>query len=164
MTPPQPGDGHRWLQQLLGDWTVEHEGAGPDQKVTGTERVRKLGELWVVGELEMQMPGGGGTGSAMITLGYDPRRKRFVGTWVGSMMANLWVYDGELDPAGRTLSLYSEGPSFDEKGNAADDTKTSRYRDAIELLGDGRRTFTGSVQKDDGTWHTFMTAHYRRTA
>ena len=161
MTPTPPEDAHRWLHQLVGDWTFES--ASPDTpQHTGTERVRKLGELWVVGESQMQMPGGA-AGSAIITVGYDPHRKRFVGTWVGSMMARLWVYDGELDAAGRMLSLYSDGPAFDDKGNF-DDTTTARYRDAIELTGDGRRTFTGSVLGPDGTWNTFLTTHYRRTA
>ena len=36
----------------------------------------------------------------IMTLGYDPQKKRFVGTLIGSMMTHLWVYDGALD-AGR---------------------------------------------------------------
>ena len=44
------------------------------------------------------MPGGG-TATTMMTLGDDPQKKRFVGTWVGSMMTYLSVYDGELDAA-----------------------------------------------------------------
>ena len=155
MTPVQPVEAHRWLEQLVGEWTFD---AG--EQHNGTERVRKLGDLWVVGESDMMMPGGA-RGSAIITLGYDPDRKRFVGTWVGSMMAKLWVYDGELDAAGRKLSLYSEGPSFDESGNFSSD-KTSRYCDAIELKEDGTRVFTGSVQQPDGYWRTFMTDQYRR--
>ena len=162
MKPTQPEDGHRWLEQLVGEWTFESADAGAGGTCAGTERVRKLGDLWVVGESQMQMPGGGGPGTAVITLGYDPARERFVGTWVGSMMARLWVYDGELDPAGRTLWLYSDGPSFDDQGNFSD-TATSRYRDAIELHGDGRRTFTGAVLNPDGTWRQFMKTHYRRT-
>jgi hypothetical protein len=158
MTAPQPEEAHRWLHQLVGDWTFESADAGGH---AGTERVRKLGELWVVGESEMRLPEGG-TASAIITIGYDLDRKRFVGSWVGTMMAKLWVYDGELDFGGRMLSLYSEGPSFDEQGNFSK-TSTSRYRDAIELNPDGTRTFTGSVQQPDRSWSTFMTVRYRRS-
>jgi hypothetical protein len=160
MKPPQLEQAHRWLHQLVGEWTFESE--GPGEKSRGTERVRKLGDVWIVGESQMQMPGGG-EAQAIITIGYDPRRKRFVGSWVGSMMTMLWVYDGELDPNGRLLSLYSEGPTFDENGNFSS-AKMSRYRDAIELQEDGTRIFTGSVQTEDGAWKTFMTLRYRRSS
>ena len=162
MTPTQPEDNHRWLHQLVGEWAFESPTPDGNGTCTGTERVRKVGDLWVVGESTMNMPGGA-TGTAIITLGYDPRRKRFAGTWVGSMMAHMWVYDGELDPSGRVLSLYCDGPAFDDKGNFSD-TATARYRDAIEWTGDGRRTLTGSVLGEGGVWKTFMTSHYRRTA
>jgi Protein of unknown function (DUF1579) len=91
-----------------------------------------------------------------MTLGYDPRTKRFTGTWVGSMMTHLWVYDGALDAEERVLTLESDGPSM-----AGDGTMT-RYRDAIELKSDDHRTLTSSVLADNGRWLEFMTASYRR--
>ena len=42
----EPQNEHKWLEQLVGEWTTEMEGsAGPDQppvKHTGTETVRSL--------------------------------------------------------------------------------------------------------------------------
>ena len=56
---------HEWLAKLVGDWTFETEAVmGPGQppvKGTGTERVRSLGGLWIVGEGSGEMPGDGGT-------------------------------------------------------------------------------------------------------
>ena len=92
----------------------------------------------------------------ILTLGYDPSRKRFVGTWVGSMMTHLWVYDGALDAAGTVLTLDAEGPGFADKG------KTAKYQDVVEFRSDDHRVLTSRVLGDDGTWHGFMTAHYRR--
>jgi hypothetical protein len=92
-----------------------------------------------------------------MTLGYDPDKKRFVGTWVGSMMSFLWVYDGSLDPAGRTLTLNAEGPDFSTPG------KTAKYQDIIEFVSDDHRVLRSQTLGDDGTWHPFMEAHYRRT-
>jgi hypothetical protein len=43
---------------------------------------------------------GGGLARMLMTLGYNPQTRRYTGTWVGSMMTHLWVYDGWLD-AGR---------------------------------------------------------------
>jgi len=157
MTPVPPEEAHRWLHQLVGEWNYE---SAADGACSGTERVRKVGELWVVGESEMQMTGGE-TSYAIITIGYDPKRKRFVGSWIGSTMAHLWTYDGELDSVGRKLSLFAEGPSVDEQGNFSP-TKTSNYCDAIEIQDKDRRIFTGSIQGPDGSWTTMMTMHYRR--
>lgn len=156
----EPRTEHRWLEKLLGEWTVETECImGPDQPPAtsrGVEVVRSLGGLWVLAEGEGGMPDGGSMKSIM-TLGFDPRSGRFVGTFVASMMAHLWVYDGALDESGRILALDAEGPDFT-------DQKTAKYRDCIEFVDDDHRILTSRVLGDDGTWVQFMTAHYRRKA
>jgi hypothetical protein len=81
---------------------------------------------------------------------------KFVGTFIGSMMTNLWVYEGELDASGKKLVLDAEGPSF------ADPTKTARYKDTVEILSPDHRTLSSQYLAEDGTWHHFMTAHYHR--
>jgi hypothetical protein len=160
MHKAEPTKEHEWLHQLVGDWAYEHEAApGPDQpkqKFTGTERVRSVGGLWIVAEGQGEMPGGG-VARTCLTLGYDPQKQRFVGTWYGSMMYNLWVYEGSLDETGKRLVLETEGPDFAAEG------KTASYRETIELLTPDHRIFSSSVRGDDGTWTTFMTAHYRRS-
>ena len=155
----EPQKEHQWLQQLVGEWTYEAEAMGepgkPAEKCGGTERVRSLGGLWVVAEGEGKMPGGA-PASMIMTLGYDPERKRFVGTWIGSMMTQLWVYDGALDGTERVLALEADGPSM------AGDGKIAKYRDAIELKSANERVLASSVLGEDGKWTQFMTAHYRR--
>jgi hypothetical protein len=151
---------HRWLQKFVGEWTYESEMAmGPDQpvmKCQGGESVRSLGGLWILGEGQGEMPGGG-TAATLLTLGYDPEKKRFVGTWIGSMMANLWVYDGALDAAGKVLTLDCEGPSM------AGDGSLAKYQDIVEFKDDDHRVLTSQVLGADGTWTRMMTAQYRRT-
>ena len=155
----EPRKEHEWLTRLVGDWTSECECVmGPDQppmKTKGTERVRSLGGLWIVGEGQGEMPDGG-PADMLLTLGYDPRTKRYVGTWVGSMMTHMWRYEGELDAAGKVLTLNTEGPSF------ADPDKTSQYQDVIEIVNDDHRILRSQVLNEDGKWHHFMTAHYQR--
>lgn len=154
------GPEHRWLQRLVGEWAAEGEmpDAPPEAEgaFSAVEVGRAIGDYWVLLEGAGKMPGCGDVVTVM-TLGYDPARGRFVGTWVGSMMSTLWIYDGSLDPATDTLTLQAEGPSFDQPG------KTAQYRDVISLAGDDRRTLTSFVQGDDGGWTQFMQAHYRRT-
>ena len=155
----EPQAEHKWLDRLVGQWESETEASmGPDQppgKFTGTETTRSLGGMWVLCEGRGEMPGGG-VMLTLMTLGYDPAKKAFVGTFVGSMMTHLWVYDGgTLDESGTVLTLNAEGPSF------ADPAKTAKYHDIIELTAD-RRLLKSEYLGDDGAWHEFMVATYRR--
>lgn len=159
METPKPTKQHEWLKQLVGEWTYEcpappdHD--KPQETMRGTEIMRSLGDVWFVGEGKMSMPGGG-EGTAIITLGYDPSKGRFVGSWIGTMMLNMWVYDGELDASGKKLILSAEGPSF--MGEAG----RFQYRDTIEIIDENHRTLSGSMLGKDGKWTTFMVAHYHR--
>jgi Protein of unknown function (DUF1579) len=160
MMKSEPQREHLWLHKLIGDWTYDGEviePGKPSQKFRGTESVRSLGDLWVIAESAGEIPGGDAA-TMILTLGYNPEKKRYVGTWIGSMMSHLWVYDGALDAAERALSLNAEGPSM------AGDGKTATYKDVIELESDAHRILTSHVQGDDGKWHQFMRADYRRTS
>jgi hypothetical protein len=154
----EPRDEHRWLHRLVGEWISEMECImGPDQppsKSKGTETIRSLGGLWTIGEGEGESPEGE-TAESVMTLGYDPKAGRFVGTFVASMMTHLWVYSGSLDVSGTVLALDAEGPSFAGEG-------TAKYQDRIEFIDDDHRVMTSQMLGEDGQWHRFMTAHYRR--
>jgi hypothetical protein len=155
---PKPQKEHQWLDKFVGEWKVEGEAImGPDkpaEKFSSTESVRSIGGLWIVGE--GKMPGMSEPATTIITLGFDPQKNRFVGTFIGSMMTNMWVYSGELDATGRILTLDTEGPSFKGDGSLA------KYQDIIEIMSDDHRVLTSQFQMEDGSWNRFMTAHYRR--
>ena len=155
---PQPE--HRWLERLVGNWTFESEcdmgPAKPREKFKGTQTIKSVGGLWIVGEGQGEMPGGG-VGTMVLTLGYDPQKKRFVGTWFGSMMTSLWIYEGQRDPSGDLLKSETEGPSFSGDGTI------SKYRDIIEVMSDDHYLLKSMVQAEGGAWTEFMIAHYRRT-
>jgi Protein of unknown function (DUF1579) len=155
----EPQAEHRWLQKLLGEWTSEMEASmapdKPPEKFVGSDSVRSIGDVWVMCEGRGPMPDGK-TAVTMMTLGYDPARKKFVGTFIGSMMTYLWVYEGTLDASGKKLVLDAEGPSFTGDG------KMAKYKDSIEFLSDDHRTLTSQLLGDDGKWTQFMEAHYRR--
>lgn len=155
----EPQKEHAWLQKLVGEWTYESDcfmGPGePNQKFKGRQTVSALGGFWIIGEGTGEMPGGG-EASTRITIGYDPAKGRYVGTWVGSMMPNLWTYEGEVDASGKVLTLESVGPSF------AGDGTTSTYQDIFEWKDDDTHLFRSRVQQPDGTWNQFMVAEYKR--
>ena len=155
----EPQKEHQWLQKLVGEWTSECDAAmGPDkppEKMLGTESVRSIGGIWVQCEGKGPMPGGG-EATTIMTLGFDPTKKRFVGTFIGSMMTFQWIYEGTLDASGKVLTLDAEGPSF------AGDGTMAKYKDSIEFKSDDHRILSSQVQGADGKWTPFMTANYRR--
>ena len=157
MQKPEPTKEHQWLRRLVGEWTFVAEGVGPQEgpsRFEGVERARMLGDVWLLIEGEGDVPGGG-RATNLMTLGYDPQKQRFVGTFIGSMMTSLWDYEGSLDTDGRKLTLDTEGPSMTGEG-------TTRYRDAIELVSDDERVMTSEVEGPDGSWTRFMTMTSRR--
>jgi hypothetical protein len=151
---------HQWLQQLVGEWTFEHEavmGEGKEpMKMTGAESVRSVGGVWIIAEGQWAMPGGGDN-TMILTLGYDPDQKKFVGTWLGSMMTYLWVYEGQLDAARNVLTLDTVGPNMEPGGSGM-----AQFKERIEIKADGTRLFSSSMLGSDGKWNQFMSGTYRR--
>jgi hypothetical protein len=150
---------HLWLQKLVGDWTFEAECMmGPDQppaKTRSSNTARSLGGLWTLVEGEGESPEGTLVKS-IITLGYDPAKKRFVGSFIASCMTHLWTYDGTLDETGKVLTLDTEGPNFSGDGSM------SNYQDIIEIVDDNHWVLRSRSLGEDGKWVQFMEGHYRR--
>lgn len=149
---------HEWLKQFAGEWETESEGSmGPGQpvmKCKGTINSRMLGGFWVVSDLKSEMMGM--SVNALQTIGYDGQLKKYVGTWVDSMMGYLWKYEGAVDPSGKILTLEAEGPNFMAEG------KLTKFRDAYEFKSKDHVVMTSSMLGPDGKWTTFMTGNARR--
>ena len=154
----EPQKQHQWLDQFIGEWISETEySMGSDQppsKIKGTEVVRSLGGLWIIAEGVGEMPDAS-SGKTMMTLGFDPQSDRFVGTFIGTMMTHLWIYNGSLDATEKVLTLDTEGPNFSQSA-------MTKYKDIIEFVSNDHRIMTSQILGDDGNWLQFMTAHYRR--
>jgi hypothetical protein len=159
MMDVKPSKEHEWLQQFVGEWTMEGECVmGPDQppmKNTGTESVRSLGGLWTLGEGQGTSPDGSAV-TSVLTLGYDPQKNKFVGSFIASMMTHQWLYEGSLDASGKVLTMDCEGPDFTGGGMA-------KYQDIFEVVDKDHRTLSSQTKGPDGKWVRFMTARYTRT-
>ena len=153
-----PQKEHQWLKQFVGEWEMEGETSmGPDDppaKYSGTESVHMIGDLWIVAEAKTKMMDMEGT--SVFTLGYDPEKKKYVGTWVDSMTSYVWPYEGTVDESGKLLTLDTEGP------NPMDPAKTTKFRETTEFKSPDHRVFTSSMRNEDGSWTTFLTVNYRR--
>jgi hypothetical protein len=150
---PEPRPEHAWLRRLIGEWTTEGDtGGGGPSRMT----ITPIGELWIRADGDGTMPDGVQAETLMV-LGFDPRINQFVGTWVGSMMTYMWVYEGELDEAGAVLTLHTQGPDFETEDGVA------RYRDIIEIVDESAFVFRAVMQAEDGTWKELMSTRYGRT-
>ncbi|MGK6315349.1 DUF1579 domain-containing protein [Neorhizobium sp. DT-125] len=149
----KPQAEHGFLERMVGIWEVTSTSMGNDEK--WVEVVRSLHGIWFVAEGNGDMPGGG-SATTVLTLGYDPAKGKYVGSWIGSMMTHMWVYEGEVSADGSTLNLYTTGPDFTDPG------KTGEYREQIIFKDDDHRVFNSSAKQADGTWKEFMEAQYAR--
>ena len=122
----------------------------PPMKSKGIEVCRAIGGLWVIGEGKSDM------GSHLLTLGYDPEKKKYIGTWIDSMLNYMWKYEGTVDAAGKVLTLETEGPSMMKPGQMA------KYKDVTEFKSKDQRAFTSSMLGDDGKWVTIVKVDSRR--
>lgn len=157
--PGHPSDDpSAFLQQLAGEWSVVAEAVlGPGQEPIRRESrevARVLGGKWLVAE--STGPLGDGTVTSILTLGYDPAEERFVGTWISSMQTHLWQYTGVLDESGTALTLETEGPIM------GDPTRTTQYREVIEIEDADHKVMRSMILGPDGEWFEFARAEYRR--
>jgi hypothetical protein len=154
----KPTSHHEWLHQLAGTWDLKHEcRMGPDQPpsmVTGRVETRQVGPLWTLIDCHGETPEGGRWHS-LFTLGYDAEKKKFVGTFVASMMTFLWIYEGDLDAEGKVLTLNVEGPSFDGQGMA-------QYQDIFEIVDQNHWILRSKMLNPSGQWVEFLVGHHRR--
>lgn len=154
---PEPAKEHAWLKQLEGEWVSDIQAfmpGQPPQKLQGSESARMIGGFWLLAENKGNFQGVPYTG--ILTLGYDPEKKQYVGTWVDSMQSTLWRYEGTVDEAGKTLTLSTEGPCPMAPG------KLFKFKEVIEIKDKDHHVFTSSMMGEDGKWVTSMIANYRR--
>lgn len=154
----KPQSEHKWFNDLLGNWEFSHEcDMGPDQpasKTSGKMAARSLGGLWILMECQGTSPEGD-EWSSVFTLGYDPQKGQYLGTFVASMMTHLWVYEGQLDESGKKLVLNVEGPKCEGEGMA-------QYRDIFEIVSHDDWILHSQMLGEDGQWHEFMVGPHHR--
>lgn len=110
--PFEPTDEHKMLAGDVGVWDAEIKTwpTGPDSEPTvekGTETVKALGDLWTISDFAGQFSGMEFAGHGVN--GYDPIKKKFVGTWVDTMSLTPMILEGTYDAPKKTLTLTSEG-------------------------------------------------------
>ena len=120
MEMAKPGENHKILDQLAGNWTYTvtmwMDPSAPPQKSKGTA-VRKVmmdGRYYLSDFIgKMEMPGSDGKKKEMTFIGksiegYDNVKQKFVSTWIDNMGTGIMMSEGTYDPATKTFAYTSE--------------------------------------------------------
>jgi len=155
--PPKPGPEHEHLKKAAGVWdaTVEmSEAPGKPPAVSkGTEtNTLMAGGLWLVSDFKSTFAGQPFEGHGVS--GYDPAKKKFVGTWVDSWTTGLGTSEGTIDPVTKKETAWMEGP--DQTG------KVTRTKMEVEWKDDDTRVFTMWGPGPDGKAFPGLKITYKR--
>jgi hypothetical protein len=155
-TPPQPGPEHEILKSDVGTWeaTVESFMPGAPAPMTskGTETNTLVGGLWLVTEFKADMMGMPFQGHGVT--GWDPHKKRYVGSWVDTLSTGLGLSESTYDAATKTMTGTFEGP--DPSG------QVQKMKSVVTWKDPNTRVFTMSGPGPDGKDATYMTITYKR--
>ncbi len=108
---PQVTAEHAGLAHEIGVWDADTKmwmapGAEP-MASKAVETNKMLGKMWMVSEFRGEVMGMTFVGHGQF--GYDPQKKKYVGTWIDTFSPHLSVMEGTMDEATKTLTMMSKG-------------------------------------------------------
>ncbi|MFO0950782.1 MAG: DUF1579 domain-containing protein [Isosphaeraceae bacterium] len=158
---PKPTKEHQLLETEVGDWdgevTMWLDPKAPPVKAKATESNTMMpGGIWLLSSYSSEFAGSPFHGRGQFT--YDPVKKKYVGTWIDSMVTTPMLMEGSYDPSKKTLTY--EGESPDPSG------KMVKTRTATTHHDDGSRTMTLWMKSDEAgpDWVKWMEVRYRKKA
>ncbi len=152
---PKPTKQHEMLKKDVGKWTAEMKmymaADAPPMVMPCTEVNAMLeNDLWLLSEFESGPFKGRGQ------FGYDPNKKKFVGTWIDNMNAEMGVMEGDYNEATDELVMYST--MYNPQTQANEKTKSVTKYD-----GDDAKHFTMYRQDAKaGDWVKSFEISYKR--
>jgi hypothetical protein len=154
----KPTAEHQVLAAEEGTWdaTIKSYTAGPEAEPMvskGTEVITVLnGGLWVLSKFDGDFGGVKFEGRGQF--GYDPLKKKYVGSWIDSLSPTLSVLEGTYDAKIKTMTYVGEG--------IAPETKAKYTQKMVTTTkDDGTRVFT-LYMKFDKDEVKFMEITYRK--
>ncbi len=136
---PKPTAEHKILAADEGTWdaTIKSFVAGPDAEPTVSKGVEVNtvlpGGLWALSEFRGDFGGVAFEGRGQF--GYDPLKKKYVGSWIDSINPSLSVLEGTYDARTKTMTLVGDG---------VDPATKTKYTQKMVTTSkdDGTRVFT----------------------
>jgi hypothetical protein len=134
----KPTAEHEILAADVGTWDATIKtfmgGPGSEPSVSKGVEVNELmaGGLWILSRFE------GTFGPAKFEgrgqFGYDPVKKKYVGTWVDSMSPTLSVLEGNYDAKTRTMTYVGDGYDPDHKAKYTQKMVTTTKDDGTRVF------------------------------
>ena len=154
---PKPGAEHKLLTADAGTWDavveMQAEPGKPPMKSKGVEvNTIGCGGLCLATSFKGEMAGMPFEGRGLTT--WDPKKKKYVGTWTDSMSAGLSIGETTYDPKTKKFNGVMEGP--DMTGNIM------KARSVTEMTAAGTRIFTLYGPGPDGKEAQMMKITYTR--
>jgi hypothetical protein len=153
----KPAPEHEIFKKEVGVWdaTVEMKAHADGEPMVskGVETNTLLGPgLWLIQDFKGEMMGAPFQGHGVT--GYDPLKKKYVGTWVDSMSTGLATTQGTYDPKSRVMTTHLETSGPD--GAMMKMRSTSEWKDA------NTRVFTMYSPAGQGDEYAMMKITYKR--
>jgi hypothetical protein len=111
-----------------------------------------VGNVWLVGDFKGEMAGASFHGSSQ--MGYDPKKKKYIGSWIDSASPYPTAMEGSYDAASKTLTIIGIGK--DPNGAESKMKLVSVFKD------EDNRTMTISIAGTGDEWLRMMECEYRR--
>jgi hypothetical protein len=148
--PAKPGPEQEVLKKFEGNWDATVAFSGQEAK---GQSVYKLGfgGLWLTQDFQGDF--GGMKFEGRGTTGYDPIKKKYVGTWIDSMSPSLAIMEGEFSKDGKTYTETGEGPG--------PDGKPAKMKNVCEFKDNNTMVFT-MYMVNDGKEQEAMKITYKK--
>jgi hypothetical protein len=154
---PVPAKEQQWLNQLAGDWACDIELYFQPYKplrCKGTRSARMVGPFWLVEDGKTNIAGT--PFASVLTVGFDPQKKKFVGTWIENTSSFMRKYEGSLDPSGKSMTLECEVPAPHVPG------KLAKFKEVFDFKSNDHVIVTTTWQPEEGKWSTLAVVNCRR--
>lgn len=148
---PAPGPEHEALKAFVGKWDAKTKVGGELSQGTITYRL-ECGGLWLASEFQGNFGGMKFEGRGLD--GYDPVKKKYVSVWVDSMSYRPTLFEGEMDSAGKILTMYGEGPG--------PEGQVMKFKGVTKLRDKDHMDFTMYTVAADGSATEMMSIEYVR--
>jgi hypothetical protein len=155
----EPSKQHQELASEVGTWDAEISAwptpESDPETFKGVEKNKMLGKLWLLSTFDGEMGGVKFTGH--MQLGYDPGKKKYVGTWIDSLNPHLQLMEGDYDEATKTFTLMSTGIDI-YSGKEKTTKNVTRYLDKDSKVFEMHMP----VEGQQGKWWKMMEIKYTR--
>jgi hypothetical protein len=151
---PKPGPEHQILTKEVGTWDATVEMLMPPSPPSKGVETNTLGPggLWIINDFKSEMMGAPFHGHGIT--GWDPAKKKYVGTWVDSMSTSVAITESTYNAADRSMTGYinTVGP----------DGSPARLKAVTQMQDDDTRVFTMYMPGPDGKEAPSMRITYKR--